>query len=786
MTTTDTLMLRFLKWNLRNRVLVLVVFGVLSLLSVWSLSHAVIASSLGKLFLGESQKYKDYLERSARFSGDEIIIAAIEDPQFLEPEHQDKLQRVIDEIAKNPYVRRVDSVLKARYLREHNGFSLTYYAKEARKDPSSIPELIKALQNDPFAKGLFVSSDGHGTALAVELEPSKERTAEQGVVVVEQVKACFLEAGYKDSQCHFTGNQVIMAEVLYESIRNLTVLLPIVSVVLLITVWLLFRRLWPALFSLIVAFLAVLWTMALAVAYDHQVNIMMSAVPLVILIVAFSDIIHLCSAYLLELGDGLEKEQAILSAGEDVGRACLYTSLTTFVGFVCMSFVPTPVFRQLGIILGLGVGIALLQAMTLVPILFSYMSAPKPLPIGKDAVQNGLDSLLRSMRRVSLERPYLVFGSFCLITLLALVGSSQIVVETDLARRIATGNRARQDQMWFNERFSGANFLDIYLTLPSPKDLDDPEWIRRIDDFQRELEQDSRYDRALSFIDVLKFVRKVWSFGQDSAQLPQSQGELANLMAMIRSVRTDEAKRFFDGEKGEIRINLRLKNEGYRNATRAGERALSLVRKRMPECQAEATGLFFIMGDWLDEIIEGQKRGVLVSIGVITIMMVLCFRSLSVGLWSMLPNVLPLFVLGGWLGLTWDQVDSDTLTVGLLAIGIGVDDTIHFLSRYQSELRRNNDRKIALERTYDFAGRAILMTTLIFVAGNLPLAWSNYFSIQIFGTLLPMCFVVAVIADLMLVPAMAQIGLLHFANVQAVEGEDGAENLAENGDEVSQ
>jgi len=144
--------------------------------------------------------------------------------------------------------------------------------------------------------------------------------------------------------------------------------------------------------------------------------------------------------------------------------------------------------------------------------------------------------------------------------------------------------------------------------------------------------------------------------------------------------------------------------------------------------------------------------------------MIVALASLRSALWSVVPNVFPLLVLGGVLGGVFQYVDSDTLALGLLAIGIGVDDTIHFLVRYRLELPRSRSRQEALARTFAFAGRAIVMTTIILALGFFPFVMSDYYSTRIVGTLLPLCLVVALLADLLLVPALAQVGAFRFSS----------------------
>jgi predicted RND superfamily exporter protein len=183
----------------------------------------------------------------------------------------------------------------------------------------------------------------------------------------------------------------------------------------------------------------------------------------------------------------------------------------------------------------------------------------------------------------------------------------------------------------------------------------------------------------------------------------------------------------------------------------------------LPETvQAETTGFNYLLGAFLEELLPGQRRGLAFAIGTITIMMMLMFRSFKQGAWAMLPNIFPLLILGCVAGLWWDRVDTDLIIIIMIAVGIGVDDTIHFLSRLRFESRRTADPNLALQRTFHFSGRAMATTTIILSAGFLPLGLSNYFTIQIFGTLLPLTLLSALSADILLVPALVKVGAIRF------------------------
>ena len=696
------------------------------------------------------------------------MIIGLDDPDVLTSAGQERLRAAIRGIAARPSVVRVLSVLDAFRIQRTavGGLARVNYADEAAREPARLPEIREALCNDPLFKGLLLSHDGQSTVVLIELAVDIPLAVEEGLHFIEDVLQCFESAGYAQEVVHQTGLIAIFAEVIKQTYFSIRTIFPFVAVILLVTVWLLFRRLWPALIALGVALIAVILTMGFATLLDRQINILMGAVPAIVLIISFSDIVHLCSAYLLELADNSDKETAILAAGEDVGRACLFTSLTTFVGFLSLSFVPTPVFRQLGLVLGFGVAIALLLALTLVPILFSIIRRPKPLRAGATAwIHRSLDGTLIRAERLSTRHPVWTVTGFAAVFLVSLVGLSRLRIETDLGKRLAESNPIRVDQQWFAERFAGSTIIDVFVSPPTADDLRDPEWLNQVADFQRALKKIPLVDSAHSIVDVIEMLHTAENDALVKQQaIPESRERLSQLIWLLKIGGDKELSRLVDFDAGQLRIAVRTSVEEFRSVAAVGEQIEMLGRKRLGSlARVDASGLACLFGGWLDNMLRGQRNGLLFCVSSLTVMMVLGLRSFRVGCLSMLPNLFPVIVLGGLLGGLWEQTDSDLLCLIFLAMSIGVDDTIHFLTRYRLEAARSKDTTKAIRRTFMFAGRAIVMTTVILVVGFLPFATSDYFSVRVLGTLFPVCLIAAVLADLLLVPALVQLGLIRYA-----------------------
>jgi predicted RND superfamily exporter protein len=177
--------------------------------------------------------------------------------------------------------------------------------------------------------------------------------------------------------------------------------------------------------------------------------------------------------------------------------------------------------------------------------------------------------------------------------------------------------------------------------------------------------------------------------------------------------------------------------------------------------------MVYLFGGWLDSLISWQKRSLAASFTFMFVMMLFAVRAFRPGALSMIPNLIPVMAVAAYCGFFWEHTDSDTFTPMIMALGIGVDDTIHFLVRFRIERERGYTVEEAIRRTFEFSGRAILMTTAILALGFLPFATSAYFTTWMVGVLIPLALVMALAADLLLVPAMCQLRWIRFRGPDA-------------------
>ena len=750
---------------LRHRLGVGLVLLLITVAAAASTSRAVLSSSLQQLFFGESPEYAAWLDEARRFGTAEVIVVGYRDTDPLSPESLDRLERATDAITALPDIHETLQLLDAPRVQGADGLLVVQtWADAAREAPEHRAELLRAAAADPRIGGLLVDQRGaEGGVIVAGLTIDPDRAGETVPIIRDGVIQAMLDAGYAREDLRLAGLPVLVGGLIDASFRNLAVLFPITCVVLLVSVFALFGRLAPAAVALGVSLVAVLWTMGFSAALDPRFSIFTAVVPAVVVIVSFSDIIHLWSAWLTELRHGRTRDEAILWSATDVGKACLLTSATTFVGFVSLSFVPTPAFRLLGVVLGFGVGVALLLAMTAVPIVLSMLPAPAP-RAGRQRMSGLVDAIVDGSSWLSTHHPRAVLLGFLLFGGVAVHGLTRLRIDADFVDRFTEDSEVRRDNRWFGEHFAGTDTMDVFLTFPDPDGaLGGAAWTgqQALLDGLIGVEGVDHVDGITQLLDEVH-----GALGGEGR--PTDASTVAQELLLFEAAGGGALDRVMDFERQRTRMSLRLAGGGARGQHRISQQAHALARATLPpDTEVLAASLVTLLGAWLDEIIAGQQRGVFVSCLVIGAMMIAGLRSLRVGLWSMLPNLLPLLALGGFAALIWDPVDSDTLIIAMMAIGIGVDDTVHFLVRYRLESSRTADRAVAIRRTFEFAGRAIVTTTLILGLGFLPLAGSDYKPLRLIGTLLPAVLVVALVADLLLVPALARLGWLRFAGPRA-------------------
>jgi predicted RND superfamily exporter protein len=749
---------------LRRRAFVLAIVSILTVASLAILPRANLAADIISLFMDDAGPAQRYRRLKQEFGDTEPFLLAWSDEAPLSQESLERGRRVAEKLQSWPEVDAAISLASApRVVADVAGLKVETWGNALEgADDEAREALLEELAATPELSAL-VAEKRNATVVVAFLEDFQKIGIPRQLTFEEDLLRVARDAGVADDVVvHAVGFPVITSVILDAAIFNLTTLIPLAVLVLVIVVLLLFRRLWPVVFTGVIGGLSMLWASAAAIAIEPDVTLLHTMSPILILVIALADAIFVLHAYVRRLHAGDEKEAAIVAAIAEVGPACVLTSISTFVSFASLLLIPAPAMQALGFISGVGVASALLLVVTLGPILLALLPTP-PAAQSTSRVRRAIDSVVDGTRRIATGRPRLVVGVALLLIVASIAGLPTLEIETDFARRFPDSHRLVQAETFISEHFGGHGVVELVVRTKEGGALE-PELLDAIRRVEAQALTHEDVLSALSAADVVARAHAAFVPEQAaSSPIPKSPELVTQLLFLLESGGDDPLRGMVTDDRAAQRITLRVRPTGVREIGALGDLFAEQARAELPAgVTVEPTGLSVMFGGWLDSLYAAQLEGLgLVALFTILIL-TLGLRSIRVGLLSLIPNGLPALLFIGSLALPGQHLDSDYLIVAIVGLGIAVDDTIHFLARYRAAWFELGDTKLALEETYRSVGPAMVQTTIILVVGVSPILLSEYTGSRMFSTQLSRVLIGALFADLFLLPALIQLGWLRF------------------------
>ena len=731
-----------------------------------------------------------------RFGGDEVAMYALEGDDHFSEAGLARLKTISERIEAHPFVERVISLSTLQQIRADPNDPTSLLIDSFIRDGVTPDEVLAAVGRDRLmAKALF-SEDRKLTFVMVQLVASRDdiaarpgmeseidpripdsarspRASPGSLLDMAKQRFClelvdwFEKAGYPRSNVHATGFPVFIASIVSDAERNMKVLLPLTMLLMAVALFVLLRRFTDALIPLFCIGPAVIWATAIGGAVLGRLTIMTSLVPIMVLVVGISDVVHLVTQFRHELARGHPRTEAIHIAFRHVGAACALTSLTTFIGFGSMMMLPIPQSRELGIFAAFGVVMAFVLSFVLTPVILSWVR-PVPAEAAKahmnDFLAVGLVRLSRLIRPVAV--PITVAGFVATAVVVALL--FQVEIENTFAKKLAPDHPIRAAITLLEKHKIGTDQFEILVDAGSPDGIRDPAVINGMLQMKERLLKERLIVDVVSIADLIDELHIVMAGGETpSPRSTWTREQIAQYLLLFEVSGGEDLNALIDDTGRHARMTVRIGDLTAEDVNALSDTIDSVAKEVMPShVTAFASGIGVVAARIAPGILSSSITGFATALALIALLMAVLFRSVKVGVLCLVPNILPVALSVVLVSLVLDLVDADTLAFIAVCIGIAVDDTIHFMARYRIERDKGSDRDRAVEDTIREAGHGIVRTSIILVAGFSVMITSDYQPIVTVGVLLPITLVAAVVLDLTLVPAMALLGLLEPASTK--------------------
>lgn len=603
------------------------------------------------------------------------------------------------------------------------------------------------------------------------------------------------------------GNSAMIALAMDTMIQAAFLLVGMVVIINLL-LWTLFRSASAVVLPQLAIGLSILFVIGGLSWLNLASTTLIALTVMLVIAVGVADCVHVMSSYLFFRRDGQEHDEALSKAYGKTGVPILLTTITTMAGMSSLAATGMPMFVQFGLSSAAGVFFAFLYTIYLLPVLLNYWhpmqvkkisqsdknrkSSIKALALFmKSKVLSVLcffaKTLMRGAKKVGLvwlfsaewlqplldkipafvERfRYLVaiifFGGF----IVCLYGATQVKIDSNLVELYSDDVPIGQAYDIVDENMMGTGNMVIVVDTASSDGIMDPDVLNSMDRLQNKIEASySDYIiRTNSLADLVKDTHAIMQSSEEFRTIPDSQIAVSQLLYLFNSSNPEERRALVSDDYSKSHISVQLRNAGsneYKDFFKEIQQDINSEFNKLtashPEIKVQITGSFALMMRLADDISKNQFKSLAIAAVVISLLLMLTLGSLQAGVMSIIPNLIPATLAFGLMGLLGIPLDTDTLMIAPLIIGIAVDDTIHFISHYRMSLAQNHNMKFALVETIKEVGQAVTFTTLILGCGFFMLIFSDYLGLAKIGGFGSLAIFVALLCDLLFFPALIMI-----------------------------
>lgn len=495
--------------------------------------------------------------------------------------------------------------------------------------------------------------------------------------------------------------------------------------------------------------LAVFWALGLVQLLGFETNPLADVVmPLLISMIALTDGVHLLVHIRRRRSEGMPPLEACRSGIRSVGPACWLTSLTTAIGFASLLVTDTRYVREFGAVCCFGVFVAFVAVVLFVPYVCSTWVG-RYVEYGNQSGQRlDLTAWLSRLMTPLLHRRYLVAGAAVLVVLVLTAVSLQLEPDNRLRSAMPSSSEAYQALAHCDEHLGGIEFVYITIQWPEHLDADSPRILAGIRAAEQIIDQESLLEFPLSIRNLL-------------ATFPGDPDDLVTQASFVSLLPVDLRSFFFEPDQRTATMVVRMQDRGIAAYTpvfdRVEERLAKLSSEQFDEFEFLLEGRPVEVSRDLYQIVSDLRRSLCTASVIILVVLALAYRSVKVGVVSVVPNILPLVATGGLLVATGQTLDMSSVCAFVVCLGIAVDDTIHFLSRFRQEMAMDEDTIGSIGRAMTSVGPALVMTTIILVTGFGAMLLSDLPGHRTFAAMACTTISSALVGDLIALPAILAV-----------------------------
>ena len=747
---------RYIAAILRRRWLV-VVFATLIMLAITAgVRFIAVTNDYRVLFSEDNPQLAafDALENTYSVSNAALIAIAPRDGSVFTREALGAIEELTEAAWRAPYSSRVNSLTNYTHSEalEDDLIVAPLVEDASALSDTDVVRIEKIALNAAEIAGRLVAHDGRTAGVAINF--ILPENPDQAVIeITDYLHSLLAEArtSYPDIDYYMTGDVVMHRAFSDVTKSDMETLTPIVFLIIVGASIILLRSILSTLAIVAVLVFVVNTTLGFAGWNGVVFSPTNAGVPIIVMVIAIADSIHVVTSVLLGMRRGLDRNAAIVESIRINAYPVFITSVTTAIGFLSLNASDSPPFHVLGNYVAFGVLCALIYTMTLLPALLSI------LPLRARRVQAEGTAFFDRFADFVIARRTFLLSSVSLVIVVLIIGIPRIELSDNMAQYFDDRYEFRRDTDYVIDNLTGLDKLEYSLSAGREGGITDPDYLRKVDAFAEWYRQQPEVTHVQAFSDIMKRLNKNMH-GDDPAfyRLPDDPDLAAQYLLLYElslPFGSDLNDRI-DVAKSATRLVVTTKNAWSRDIRELDKRAQVWLRANAPTFAQEASGLSVVFAHLSLRNINSMLRGTITAMALISFILIWIFKSVRVGLLSLLPNFIPAIMSFGLWGYLVGHVGIASSVVIAVVFGIVVDDTVHFLSKYLKARREGLAAPEAVRSAFHMVGHALWTTTAVLSAGFLVFATSGFEVSWALGLLVTITIVFALVADFLLLPTL--------------------------------
>jgi predicted RND superfamily exporter protein len=668
------------------------------------------------------------------------------------------IQWLTNEAWQTPYSTRVDSITNYQHTRaeEDDLIVADLVAEELALNQQDLDYIKDVALNDPLLVHRLISSSGHVAAVNITVKLPGIALDENSKVAdySNQLKIQLLEK-YPDIEVYRSGFIMLNQAFQTSSESDMTSIVPLMFLVVLITLGILLRSFGATFATLIMIMASIATAMGITGWLGIKLTPPSASAPTIILTMAVADAVHILVAFLQNYHNGSDKFEAMRESIRVNLQPVFLTTVTTVIGFLSMNFSEVPPFHDLGNIVAMGVTAAFVFSMTLLPAIVLALPLKQKLVVHSDGnvkmpMQGMADFVINNRKR-------LLWGMtlFALATIAFLPRNE---LNDEWVQYFDKTTEFRQDTDFVLENLTGLYTLEFSLEAGSEGSVSEPKFLNFVETFTEVAEAQPEVIHVNTFTDVMTRLNKNMH-GDDLTQykLPEERNLAAQYLLLYEMSLPYglDLNNQINVKKSSTRVIVTVKNLSTKETIALENRLDAWLVQNSEDYSYYIASPSLMFAHIGETNVKSMLGGTALALVLISLLLVFALKSAKMGLISLVPNLVPAIIAFGIWGIFVAQVGMSLAIVAGMTIGIVVDDTVHFLSKY-IRARREKDLNAVEAVRYAFAnvGKALVVTTVVLIAGFSVLSFSTFSMNSDMGILTAITIAIALITDFLLLPAL--------------------------------